>query len=344
MERRELLKGIAMAASASATTGLLSVAHAEAADAAQGGGAAPARKGIGVHDIPPLSPDYFVPDRFKGRTVIVTGCARGMGAQAARRLAREGANVVGVDWIEKLGAETIGAIVREGGKADFVFGDVAQNETCDKMVQVAVTKFGGLHHALNNAGVMDGVYSGAPIDYAKQKHLVFNQVHEASDEYWDNVIRTNATGVFKSLRAELRHMVKQNTGGSIVNVGSVTGLTGFGGTPAYVASKHAVTGLTRSAAIDYAYYGIRINSVNMANTATPMVERAMQLIMAKRKESGGGPSMSMMKTDSLLQAADSRKRDATPAEQVAVMLFLLSDEASNLTGAVYATDGGYTTY
>ena len=112
----------------------------------------------------------------------------------------------------------------------------------------------------------------------------------------------------------------------------------------YVASKHAVTGLTRSAAIDYAYYGIRINSVNMANTATPMVERAMQLIMAKRKESGGGPSMSMMKTDSLLQAADSRKRDATPAEQVAVMLFLLSDEASNLTGAVYATDGGYTTY
>lgn len=185
---------------------------------------------------------------------------------------------------------------------------------------------------------------GDPVDYAKQKNLVFAQVHEATDEYWEACIKTNATGTFKSMRAELRQMVAQNQGGAIVNVGSVTGLIGFGGTPAYVASKHAVTGLTRSAAIDYAAYGIRINSVNMANTTTPMVERAMQLVRMKMQEAGNAPSMGLLKTDSLLQAADSHKRDSTPAEQVAVMLFLLSDEASNLTGGTYATDGGYTAY
>ena len=336
MERRDLLKAIALssAAGAAMTLGATDVANAQNAK----------RHGIGVHDVPPVDPDYFIPDRFKDRTIVVTGCARGMGAQAALRAAREGANVVGVDWLEKDGEAHMNAIAKAGGKVEFVYGDVGETETCERMVKVAVDRFGGIDHALNNAGVMDGIFPGDPIDYPKQKHLVFAQIHEATDEYWDACIRTNATGVFKSMRAELRQMVKQNRGGSIVNVGSVTGLIGFGGSPAYVASKHAVTGVTRSAAIDYAAYGIRVNSVNMANTDTPMVERAMQLVRMKMQEAGGGPSMSLIKTDSLLQAADSHKRDATPAEQVAVMLFLLSDEASNLTGGTYATDGGYTAY
>ena len=191
---------------------------------------------------------------------------------------------------------------------------------------------------------MDAVFPGDPVDYARQKDRLFAPVHEATDAYWEACLKTNATGTFRSMRAELKQMVAQGGGGAIVNVGSVTGLIGFGGTPAYVASKHAVSGLTQSAAIDYAAYEIRVNSVNMANTATPMVERAMQFVRAKTMEAGGGPTMSLIKTDSLLQAADSRKRDSTPAEQVAVMLFLLSDEASNLTGGTYATDGGYTAY
>lgn len=338
MERRDLLKAIALA-SATTTAGAMTMSTAAYAQAA-----APARRGLGVHDVTPVSPDYFIPDRFKGKTMIVTGCARGMGALAARRAAREGANVIGVDWLEKEGAEHMDAIAKAGGSVEFVAGDIGENDTCERMVKVAVDRFGRLDYAINNAGVMDGIFPGDPIDYNKQKDLVFAQVHEATDEYWDACIRTNATGMFRSLRAELRQMVAQNEGGAIVNVGSVTGLIGFGGTPAYVASKHAVTGLTRSAAIDYAAYGIRINSVNMANTATPMVERAMQLIREKMQATSSGPSMSLMKTDSLLQAADSHKRDSTPAEQVAVMLFLLSDEASNLTGGTYATDGGYTAY
>lgn len=335
MERRDLLKAIALASSAGAASGLSLAAEAQA----QTG-----KRGIGTRDITPLSPDYFIPERFKGKTLIITGCARGMGALAALRAAREGANVVGADWLEKQGSEHMNAIAKAGGNAEFVFGDISETETCEQMVKLAVARFGQLDYAINNAGVMDGVYSGAPIEYERQKHLLFAPIHEATDAYWDNVMRTNATGVFKSMRAELRQMVKQNLGGAIVNVGSVAGLTGFGGTPAYVASKHAVTGLTRSAAIDYAAYGIRINSVNMAQTATPMVERALELVTRKMQGAGSGPSMSMLKSDSLLQAADSRKRDATPAEQVAIMLFLLSDEASNLTGGTYATDGGWTAY
>ncbi|PWK76059.1 SDR family oxidoreductase [Aminobacter sp. AP02] len=336
MERRDLLKAIAMASAATTASGLSLTTPAQAQT--------PARRGIGVHDISPVSPDYFIPDRFKGKTMIITGCARGMGAVAAQRAAREGANVIGVDWLDKEGADHMNAIAKAGGSVEFVHGDVGENETCDKMVKTAVDRFGRLDYALNNAGVMDAIFPGDPIDYDKQKNLVFAQVHEATDEYWDACIKTNATGTFKSMRAELKQMVAQNDGGAIVNVGSVTGLIGFGGTPAYVASKHAVNGLTRSAAIDYAAYGIRINSVNMANTATPMVERAMQLVRMKMAAAGNQPSMSMLKTDSLLQAADSHKRDSTPAEQVAVMLFLLSDEASNLTGGTYATDGGYTAY
>lgn len=332
MERRDLLKGVVMAAGAASVIGAAAPVSPAQAQSADGGG----------RPVAPVDPDLTYPNRFKGKTLIVTGCARGMGAAAATRAAREGANVVGVDWIEGLGRETIERIASAGGRAVFVPGDVGDPAVCDRMVKAAVDNFGGLDLALNNAGVMDGVHSGDPIDYERQKSLIFAPIHQASDEYWDNVFRTNAAGVFRSLRAELRQMVSQNRGGAIVNVGSIAGMTGLAGNPAYVASKHAVNGLTRNAAIDYAPYGIRVNSVNMAATDTPMIARAGKLVAEAAKETKMG--MGRIKTQSVMAYADPNHRPATVWEQASVMLFLLSDEASNLTGGVFPTDGGWTGY
>jgi NAD(P)-dependent dehydrogenase (short-subunit alcohol dehydrogenase family) len=296
-----------------------------------------------LRDIQPMPDDYFTPNRLAGKTVIVTGCARGLGRGACMRLAREGANVVGVDWIEDLGQETIDMLTAEGHDARFVFGDVGSAETCDRMVAVAVEAFGSVDAALNNAGVMDGAFPGDPVDFENQRSLLFAPIHEASEEYWDNVFRSNIRSMFLSLRAELRQMIAQGTGGSIVNVGSIAGLTGLSGNPAYNASKHAVTGLTRNAALDYAPYGIRVNSVNMAATDTPMIRRAGEIV-ALSNAAAPSPGMGRAKLSSILAFADENKRPSTVAEQVSMMCYLLSPESGNMTGATYATDGGWTAY
>lgn len=295
----------------------------------------------GRQNIARVPEDYAMPGRFSGKTVIVTGCARGMGEVAARRLAREGANVVGLDILEEQGAATISSIVHEGLSATFVAGDVSNDAACAEMVRVAVDTYGGIDAALNNAGVVDALFPDEPIDYANNRDRMMAPIHQAGDPYWYRVMEMNVTGVFYSMRHQLRQLLRQQRGGAIVNVASVAGLRGFGGTPSYVASKHAVQGLTKNAAIDYAPYGIRVNSVGMAVTRTPMLDRSIETLAQRRATGSRDTGLGLYKSMSLLQYSDQNKLGSTAAEQVAVMLFLLSPESSHITGATYATDGGY---
>ncbi|MEG1564503.1 MAG: SDR family oxidoreductase [Bacteroides sp.] len=277
-------------------------------------------------------------------TILVTGAARGIGKWTAVRAAKEGANVVILDWLEKDGRHVADSINGMGGHALFVLGNIQKDEDCRRAVTQAVEAYGKLDYACLNAGVMDGVFSGTPFRYDEaQRKLMPNVITEATDDYWDNVFATNAAGTFKSMRAVLHQFLLQNNGGAIVVVGSIAGMTGLSGNPAYVASKHAVNGLVRNAAIDYAPYGIRINSVNMAETQTPMVERAGDFVKAQQK-SGAGFGMGRIKTMSLLKYCDSEHRGSFPWEQASTLLYLLSDEASAITGTIMATDGGWTDF
>lgn len=291
-----------------------------------------------------LDKDYFIPGRFDNKTILVTGGARGIGKWTAIRAAKEGANVVIMDWLDELGQFVADSLNKAGGKVLFVYGNIQKDEDCERTIKEAVNKFGKIDYACLNAGVMDGVYSGTPFEYdAAQKKLMPATITEATDEYWQNVFKTNAEGTFKSLRSTLRQFLKQNNGGAIVMVSSIAGMTGLSGNPAYVASKHAVNGLMRNAAIDYAPYGIRVNSVNMAETETPMVERAGEFVAAEQK-AGIGFGMGRIKTMSLLKYCDSEHRGSFPWEQASTILYLLSDEASAITGTVMATDGGWTDF
>jgi NAD(P)-dependent dehydrogenase (short-subunit alcohol dehydrogenase family) len=353
MHRRDVIKGVGAAAVGGAASMAVSQSAAQAKDGAQkelalGDHATPwdpADPNIpGRANINKIPEDYFIPGRFKDKTVIVTGSARGLGAAAARRLAREGANVVGVDILEKTGAATIDAIVAEGGKATFVAGDIAKDATSEEMVRVAVKTYGGLDAAINNAGVVDALYPEETIDYPNQKHRLLAVLHEAGDEYWDRVMAVNASGVFYSMRHELRQFMKQGRGGAIVNVSSVAGIIGFGSTCSYVASKHAVQGLTKTAAIDYAPFAIRVNSVGMHVMTTPMLERSIETLGQRTKSGFKDSGLGLYKSMSLQQYTDQKKRGASAEEQAAIMLFLISPEASNITGATYGTDGGFTTF
>ena len=292
----------------------------------------------------PVDPTAFTPNRFTDSVMLITGAAAGsIGGCTAIRAAREGARVLCVDRKVVELHQTVEEITSNGGQAVALVADVSQPDQADLMVTECLRHFGNLDLALNAAGVMDGTDPAAPPDFANQKPLLPAAIHEATDQYWHTVFSNNVTSMFFSMRAELRQMRGQGRGGAIVNIGSIAGLTGLPGNPAYSASKHAVIGLTRNAAIDYAPHGIRINSVNMAQTDTPMVFRAYEFVKWAM-EQGAGSSMAGAKSQSLLQIADPDKRGSTPWEQAAIILFLLSADAANLTGLAMATDGGWTAY
>jgi NAD(P)-dependent dehydrogenase (short-subunit alcohol dehydrogenase family) len=298
-----------------------------------------AKKGI-----KPVDPETYYPNRFAGKVLLITGAAFGsIGGCTALRAAREGAKVMCVDIKEAELNQTVTEIIKNGGEAVALLADIRKPELAEKAVLETVSKYGKLDLVLNAAGVMDGNDPSKLQDFGNTLHLLPASIHNATDEYWNNVMDANINGMFYCMRSQLNQMLKQDLGGAIVNIGSIAGIIGLPGNAAYSASKHAVTGLTRNAAIDYAPYGIRVNSVNMAQTDTPMVFRAYEFVKWAM-EKGMGSGMAGLKSQSLLSANEPEGRGATPWEQAAIILFLLSDDASNITGACYATDGGWTTY
>ena len=269
------------------------------------------------------------PERFKGQVIVLTGAARGIGKATALRAAKEGARLVLTDRLEKEGREVLKTVKKEDGEAIFLCLDLSVEENARKMVEEAVKAYGRIDIAINNAGVM-----GNP-----------DPVHALTKEQMDYTMVNNFYSVFYSCKYELQQFMKQGTGGAIVNNASIAGLMGLPGNPAYVASKHAVNGLTKNLALDYACFDIRVNSVNPAGTDTPMVKEAYEFVMQKQKEaqaSGASEqeaqSMAGQKTESML------KRDALAEEQAASILFLASDAASHMTGEIVATDGGWTSF
>lgn len=207
--------------------------------------------------------------------------------------------------------------------------DISIEENADKMVKETVKKYGRLDIAINNAGVM-----GRP-----------NPAHLLPKADMDFTMANNFYTVFYSCKYELAQFLAQESPGVIVNNASIAGMTGLPGNPAYVASKHAVNGLTKNLALDYAKHGIRVNSVNPAGTDTPMVEEAYAFVMEKQKmaiAAGVDPSkaqsMAGQKTKTM------QERQATAEEQAASVLFLASEDASHMTGATMQTDGGWTSF
>ncbi len=240
----------------------------------------------------------------------MTGGGSGIGREAAYCFCRDGAQVVVADIDEKGGSQTVERIKKAGGDAIFVKCDVSKGEQVKAMVDKCVDTFGGLNCAFNNAGI-EGIQAPTA-DY--------------SEDVWDKAIHVNLIGVYLCMRYEIPVMLKSG-GGSIVNMSSILGLVGFAGASAYVAAKHGVIGLTKTAAIEYAPKGIRVNAVCPGFILTPMLERG-----------GITSNPEMMKYVSDLHPM---KRLGKPEEVAESVIWLFTDAASFVTGTTLLVDGGY---
>ena len=252
-----------------------------------------------------------MPGLLEGKSALVTGGASGIGRATAIALAREGARVLVSDRQEAATQETVGLINAAGGQALSITGDVTREADVAAMVAKAVTSFGRLDCAFNNAGV-----SPAAVGPIGQR------THELSEASWNNLMAVNMTAVFLCMKHELAQMLSQG-GGSIVNTASVAGLIGLPTAGSYVASKHGVIGLTKTAALEYAEDHIRVNSVCPGYITTPMTKGTV--------ERRGVELMNKVPM----------RRMGEPNEIAEMVVWLCSERASFVTGAAYNVDGGY---
>ena len=247
--------------------------------------------------------------QLDGKVALITGAGSGIGRASALAFAREGAKVAVADIVVEGGEETVRMVKAAGGEAFFIKVDVSNAADVEAMVNTVVDTYGRIDCAYNNAGIEGRLAS----------------TDEYPEDVFDKVIDINLTGVWLCMKYELPHMLRQGSG-AIVNTASGAGLIGVAGMSAYVASKHGVVGLTKTAALEYAKSGIRVNAVCPGLIQTPMVER----ITAEQPQLGEA-----------LVAAEPVGRTGKPEEIAESVVWLSSDAASFVTGHAMSVDGGY---
>ena len=249
---------------------------------------------------------------MKSKIVMITGAANGIGLECARLLAKRGARLMLSDIDADAGNKAVSELSDNGADAVFFTCDVTNGEQVCALITATLDQYGKLDCAVNNAGV-------------EHPHM---KLAEHDDDEFDRAIAINLKGVYLCMKYELQEMVKQNSG-VIVNLASLAGLGGAPGLGGYVASKHGVVGLTRTAALEYAKRGIRVNAVCPSFTKTDMVQRMID---------------QDPKIEHILNNASPMKRMGEPTEVASAVAYLCSDEASFTTGQALALDGGITAW
>jgi NAD(P)-dependent dehydrogenase (short-subunit alcohol dehydrogenase family) len=257
---------------------------------------------------------------LKGQVIVITGGETGIGLATVEHLAAAGAQVIMGGILEDKGTAAAAEISAKGGKVDFIHTDVRDLAQVERLVNGSVEKYGKIDGLICNAGIFDG-FAGAL---------------ETTDHLWEQIMNINVRGTFYACRAALRHMTEAGKG-KIVNVASVGGLIGAADGASYTASKHAVIGLTKQMACDYAKQGIHINTVCPGTIQTDMRGNTTRILGDEAPRMGG-----VGVDPDWLQRTVPMQRKGKPADIADMILFLLSDKSDYIVGQNFVVDGGWT--